>query len=115
MSAYKKRDAEKDAGDDRYAASQPIHVVQKINRVGDADEPENGNEIVDDFRTGQRQSHSEIDDRGRSDHLRYEFGIRFELIDVIKQARKKQQGCGKQNRIGIRQGWSEEKIAGNKR
>ena len=76
----------KAGGDDRRAGRQTVHVVEQIEGVGDADDPQDGQRNGDRREPGRFDLDAADDQHAGGQDLGDEFGVRPQMAEVVDQA-----------------------------
>ena len=84
--AEHEEDEAKDRGDQRYACRQAVHVVEKVEGIGDADDPEECDYDVEAGDTGPLEDEAELDERQGHQDLADQLYVGFELPEVVVEA-----------------------------
>ena len=88
----------KQGHDDRHPAREPIHVVEEVRRVGDADDPEEAQRLVEDRKGRPGKRRAKRDGDARDERLARQFGIRLQWKDVVDQPEAKHRRGPGENR-----------------
>ena len=91
MAVERETNGERRGGDRRDPSREPVHVVEKIDRVRDSDQPEDRYPDIEKLVTGDRKSWPDADDDRCSDQLPEQFLIRLDVEDVVEKADEKQE------------------------
>ena len=78
-------------GDRRHARRQPVHVVEQVERVGHADDPDEREQAIDRNPAGDRDRRHQPQDDRRDHHLPDQLRQRLHGADVVEHAEQEHQ------------------------
>ena len=96
-----------DAANRRDPGGKPVHIVEQIYRVRDADYPKPGYPDVDDLVARYRHRQPEADQNGRPEKLPKQFLIRANVEDIVNEADKEEDGAAAEQYQGLAGIWDE--------
>ena len=92
-------------GDGRHAAGQAVQVVQQVDRVGDAHQPEHGQRLVQHRRFQPVQPGPEQREGRRKHDLPDQLAVGLQLNEIVEQAQTEHPGRTQQQQLVARKIW----------
>ena len=102
LSVVQEVERQEGGGDRGDAGRQPVHVVEQVDGVGDADQPEEGDRHVDRRRSGPGQGQPAPDDHRRPHDLTAQLLVGLEVEEVVDEPDQEQEGAGAEHHPGLR-------------
>src|SRR4030095_9720783 len=78
------------------------HVVEQVNGVADADQPEDGERHVDEDRAGPWQGQTVVNNKCGAENLPDQFLVRLDMYQVVDEADEKQESAREQDLSPVR-------------
>ena len=106
-----KTEAQKPRRDHGDARREPVHVVEQVDCVRDADQPEDGERHVQQNRAGPRQRQTVVNDESRAENLSDKFLVRLDVNHIVNESDEKQERAREQDVSSVDRRRNENEIA----